>query len=312
MDLCNRSEVKRLLEKYSLAPKKAFGQNFLVNPAIPQMIAESSYELSGAAKYPDKKSAVIEIGPGIGALTCALAKYFDRVVSVEIDRGLLPLLDETMADFDNVEIVNGDIMELDIPTFISEKFGDILDDGGTVSVCANLPYYITSPVIMKLLEAFPVTEKLPYAGITVMIQLEVADRLAAEAGTSEYGAVTASVAMRANVKKMLNVSAGNFHPAPKVASAVIGIVPHGGISEVYPELRDSNISPELLGEKALELISLGFSQRRKTLVNAAASVWGKERMTAALDTADIRVDIRGEKLSPHDFCRLADILLSKD
>ncbi len=307
MDLCNRSEVKRLLEKYSLSPKKAFGQNFLVNPAVPLMIAENSYDLARRVDF-DCPKAVLEIGPGIGALTCKLAEYYDRVVAVEIDRGLIPLLGESLADYDNVEVVEGDIMNVDLPSFIEEKFGDILADGGTLSVCANLPYYITSPVIMKLVESFPMSQPLPYAAITVMIQLEVADRLASEAGDAEYGAVTASLALRADTEKLMNVSAGNFHPAPKVASAVIGIIPHGGICEVYPEYAESTMTPDELGEKTTQLIGLAFGQRRKTLVNAISSAYSKEKVTEVLESIGLRADIRGERLSPSEFCKIADLL----
>lgn len=307
MDLCNRNEVKRLLEKYGLAPKKAFGQNFLVNPAIPQMIAENSY---GLAESTGKSGphAVLEIGPGVGALTCRLARLYDKVVAVEIDRGLIPLLGESLAEFDNVEVVENDIMNVDLPRFIDEKFGDILSEGGTLSVCANLPYYITSPVIMKLVESFPMSQPLPYAALTVMIQLEVADRLASNAGDSDYGSVTASLALRADVEKLFNVGAGNFHPAPKVSSAVIGIIPHGGIAEVYPELAESHLGADTLGEKTVELIGLAFGQRRKTLVNAVSGKYPKDKITSALETAGMRADIRGEKLSPREFCLLADLL----
>ena len=251
---------------------------------------------------------MLEVGPGVGALTSRLAEYYDRVVAVEIDRGLIPLLGESLADYDNIEIVEGDIMETDLPSFIEEKFGDIIKAGGTVSVCANLPYYITSPVIMKFVESFPVAEKLPYAAMTVMIQLEVADRLASSAGDSDYGAVTASLALHADVRKLMNVSAGNFHPVPKVASAVIGIIPHGGIMEVYPEAKDSSMDVDKLAEAAHKLIGLAFGQRRKTFVNAVGGAYPKEKIIAALEEAGLRADIRGEKLTPRDFCKLADIL----
>lgn len=307
MDLCNRSEVKRLLEKYNLAPKKAFGQNFLVNAAVPRMIAENSFAL---AESTGKRGphAVLEIGPGVGALTCRLAELYDKVVAVEIDRGLIPLLGESLAEYDNVEVYESDIMKVDLVEFINEKFGDVLESGGTLSVCANLPYYITSPVIMKLVEAFPMSEPLPYAAITVMIQLEVADRLAAEAGDADYGSVTASLALRADVEKLMKVSAGNFHPAPKVESAVIGIIPHGGICEIYPEYEGSSLTPDELGKKTVDLISLAFAQRRKTFVNAVGSKYPKEKILSALEQAGYRVDIRGEKLTPRDFCVLADNL----
>ncbi len=306
MDLCNRSEVKRLLEKYSLSPKKAFGQNFLVNPAIPRMIAENSYELACADG--DGPHAVLEIGPGIGALTSRLAECYDRVVAVEIDRGLIPLLGESLAEYDNVEIVEGDVMTLSLESFLEEKFGDIIAAGGNVSVCANLPYYITSPVIMKLVESFPPERRLPFAAITVMIQLEVADRLCAEAGSGEYGSVTASLALHAAARRLFTVSPGSFHPVPKVSSAVVGIIPHGGVCEIYKPASDSGKSPLEIVRCAHRLIELAFGQRRKTFVNAAGGAYPKERLISALAEADLRADVRGEKLSAYDFCRLADIL----
>ena len=310
-ELCGRAEVRRLLDKYGLAPRKGFGQNFLVNPAIPQMIAESSYEFAMRGTDIPKEgrpAGVIEIGPGIGALTSRLAEYYDRVVALEIDRGLIPLLGESLEGYENVKVICQDVMECDIPSLLREEFGDIIDMGGTVSVCANLPYYITSPVIMKLLESFSFGEKVPFAAITVMIQTEVADRLAAEAGSSEYGSVTASVRLRADVHKLFHVSAGNFHPAPKVSSSVIAIVPHGGISEIYPAASESPLGAELLGKRASELISLAFGQRRKTVVNAASPAYSKEKLTGALEALGFRADIRGERLSATDYLALADML----
>lgn len=307
MDLCNRSEVKRLLEKYSLSPKKAFGQNFLVNPAIPRMIAENSYELACmSGKGPH---AVLEIGPGIGALTSRLAECYDKVVAVEIDRGLIPLLGESLAEYDDIKVINSDIMKLELPNFIEEEFGEVLRAGGDVSVCANLPYYITSPVIMKLVESFPPDRRLPFAAITVMIQLEVADRLCAQAGSGEYGSVTASLALHSDVRRLFTVSPGSFHPVPKVSSAVIGIIPHGGVSEIYPELASSANTPLDIVKTAHRLIELAFAQRRKTFVNAAGAAFPKEKLVSALESASLRADVRGEKLTAHDFCRLADILL---
>ena len=197
-NLCNRSYVRELLEKYSLSPKKAFGQNFLINPGVPMEIASLS---AGYAKR-GKPSAVLEIGPGVGALTQYLCEEYDKVVAVEIDRGLIPLLGEALAEFDNVTVVEGDFMKLDLPAFIEEHFCDILAEGGSIGVCANLPYYITTPVIMKLLESFPDRERLPFASIVVMVQLEVARRLAAKAGSADYGSISASIALRANAEKL--------------------------------------------------------------------------------------------------------------
>ncbi|MBE6541757.1 MAG: ribosomal RNA small subunit methyltransferase A [Ruminococcaceae bacterium] len=304
MNLCSPAVVRDLLQKYSLAPKKGYGQNFLINPMIPERIAE----LSSSFAAGDKPCGVLEIGPGVGALTQYLCGEYDKVVSVEIDKGLIPLLDEALADFDNVTVVEGDFMNLDLPAFVREHFGDILDAGGSVGVCANLPYYITTPVIMKLLESFPYGERIPFSSIVVMVQLEVARRLAAKETSSDYGAISAQIALRANTEKLLDVSAGNFHPVPKVASAVVGIIPHGGIREVYPDSPESEEDCARLAELTSELITLAFSQRRKTFINSVGSKYSKEETLAVLEECGIRADVRGEKLSISDFCRIADKL----
>lgn len=298
------SVVRGLLDKYGLAPKKGFGQNFLVNAAVPERIAACSRSYAPG----DRPAGVLEIGPGVGALTQYLAREYDRVVSVEIDRGLIPLLGEALADYPNVSVVEADFMELDLPSFLSERFGDLLAEGGTVSVCANLPYYITTPVIMKLVEGFPSNEPLPFAAFTVMVQLEVARRLAAEAGSADYGSISASLALRCRTEKLFDVGPGNFLPAPKVSSAVVGIVPHGGIREVYP---DAPEDPDELGsfaDRVSGLISLAFGQRRKTLVNALSAKYPKDATAAALEACGLRADIRGERLSAEDFCRLSAAL----
>lgn len=303
-DLCNPKTVRELLDRYELAPKKGFGQNFLINSAIPERIAE----LSSSFAEHSKPAGVIEIGPGVGALTQYLADEYDKVVAVEIDRGLIPLLSEVFSDRDNITVVEADFMNIDVRAFLSEHFGDILDAGGSVSVCANLPYYITTPVIMKLLEAFPLTEKIPLSSIVVMIQLEVARRLAATSSQSDYGSISAEIALRAEAKKLLDVSAGNFHPVPKVASAVVGIIPHDGIREVYPDSPTDDEKCLEFADRVSELITMAFGQRRKTLVNAVSEKYPKERVVAVLEECGIRPDIRGEKLSAVDFCHIADKL----
>ena len=303
-DLCNSQTVRTLLERYDLAPKKGFGQNFLINPSVPERIAE----LSSSFADHSKPAGVLEIGPGIGALTQYLAGEYDKVVAVEIDRGLIPLLGEVFEDFDNITVVEADFMTVDLPAFLQEHFGDILEAGGSIAVCANLPYYITTPVIMKLLEAFPLTEKIPLSSIVVMIQLEVARRLAATPSQSDYGSISAEIALRADAKKLLDVSAGNFHPIPKVASAVVGIVPHGGIREIYPDAPVEDTACLEFSKKVSELITLAFGQRRKTLLNAVSEKYPKEKVSAVLEECGIRTDIRGEKLSAADFCRITDLL----
>ncbi len=304
MQLCNPQVVRGLLDKYGLAPKKAFGQNFLINPMVPERIADASASFADAGK----PAGVIEIGPGVGALTQYLCQTYDKVVAIEIDRGLIPLLGEALEEYDNVTVVEADFMKIDLPAFLNEHFADILAAGGTIGVCANLPYYITTPVIMKLLESFPMTEKLPFSSIVVMIQLEVARRLAAKAGTDDYGSITASIALRAKAEKLFDVSAGNFHPVPKVASAVVGIVPHNGIREVYPEAPANDTDCLIFAERVNELISLAFGQRRKTLVNSISGKYSKEKTAEALEACGIRADIRGEKLSATDFCKITHLL----
>lgn len=304
MNLCNPSVVRELLDKYALAPKKGYGQNFLINPAIPEKIAS----LSASFAENGKPRGVLEIGPGVGALTQYLSGEFDKVVSVEIDHGLIPLLGEVFADSDNVTVVEGDFMKLDLPDFVNEYFSEIIKVGGSVGVCANLPYYITTPVIMKLLESFPYGEKIPFSSIVVMVQLEVARRLTANETSSDYGAISAQIALRANTKKLFEVSAGNFHPVPKVASAVVGIIPHGGIRDVYPDSPESEEECAILAEKTSELITLAFSQRRKTLINSVGSKYSKDKTLTVLEECGIRPDVRGEKLSISDFCMIADKL----
>lgn len=200
-NLTSISEIKRIMEKHGLQFQKQFGQNFLINPAVPGKIADE------AGKY------VLEIGPGIGTLTRELCMRAEKVAAVEIDRGLIPVLEETLAGFDNVRIICEDIMKLSIAEFIDDTFG-----GERITVCANLPYYITTPVIMLLLESGAPIDK-----ITVMVQKEVAQRLSANPGTPQYGAVTASVSWYGSVKKLFDVSAGNFIPRPKVDSSVVQI-----------------------------------------------------------------------------------------
>lgn len=302
MDLCNPREVRELLQRFSLAPKKGFGQNFLINPEIPERIAESSFDAAQGTPC-----AVLEIGPGIGALTVELCERFDKVVAVEIDRGLLPLLEETLADYGNVTVVSADFMNLDVAEFFREHF-----NGYSVSVCANLPYYITTPVMMKLFEAFPLSEPLPISSMTFMVQLEVANRICSDELSGEYGSVTASIGLCSHADKLFNVSAGNFYPAPSVTSAVMRLTPYeNGIYTVYPDSPEDKGECEVFAANVKRVIAAAFSQRRKTLANALSSLYPKEKIAAALCECEMREDIRGEKLSSADFCRLTHILMRK-
>ena len=287
MDLCNIATVRRLMEKYGIAAKKGYGQNFLINPAVPSDIAEESYAYH--VSRGGKTGSVLEIGPGIGCLTCELAERYERVCAVEIDRGLIPLLGESLADYSNVEVVNTDFMKLDLPAFLSEHFPE-----GKISVCANLPYYITTPILMKLIEEGDGR----FDSITIMVQDEVATRLAAEAGTSDYGAVTASVRYYGDCQKLFKVAPGNFLPAPKVTSAVVRI-------ELYDQ------PPYDCKDVAMlhRVITAAFGMRRKTLVNALMASFsdlGKERITEILGELGMDASIRGERLSTEEFCKLAN------
>lgn len=299
MNLCDPKTIKTLLEKYSLAPKKKFGQNFLTNPYVPENIAE-------AAISPSSGDGVLEIGPGLGVLTCELAERFGSVVAIEIDDGLLPLLNETLSEYDNIRIISGDFMKLDVRELLRENFS-----APKPAVCANLPYYITSPIIMRLIEAFPYSSALPYSSITVMVQSEVADRLSAAPGTQEYGSITAEIALRCSVRRVMTVSPGSFFPPPKVTSAVIQLIPHeNGIYSVYPDAPSDPEKCDAFGSKVSDLITAAFLMRRKTLVNAASTLYPKDRIVSALESLDLRPDVRGERLSAEQFCRLTNYLES--
>ena len=297
MNLCEPRTIKSLLEKYSLAPKKKFGQNFLTNPSVPENIAEASRAASDGA-------SVLEIGPGLGVLTQELCDRFEKVVAVEIDTGLLPLLDETLEEFPNVEIVSGDFMKLDVPAFLSEKFGNTKP-----AVCANLAFDITSPIRGRLIVTFPYSESLPYSSITVMVQAEVADRISAAPGSADYGSITAEIALRCSARRVMTVSPGSFFPPPKVTSAVIQLIPHErGIYSVYPDAPTDREECNTFGQRVSELITAAFLMRRKTLVNAASSIYRKEDIASALESMGQRPDVRGERLSAADFCRLTALL----
>lgn len=267
--------VKSLMSEHGLRFDKRFGQNFLVNPAVPVRIAEEC----GAPP----ECGILEIGPGIGTLTVELAKRFAKVTSVELDRGLLPVLTETLASYPNTEVVNADFMALDLPSFVAEHF-----HGMEVAVCANLPYYITTPVIMKLLES-----GVRFRSITLMVQREVASRLCARPATPEYGAITAEVAWYCSVKRLFGVSAGSFIPAPKVESAVVRLEPQSAPSEAVSH------------DEYRKVVTAAFSQRRKTLCNALSVGRDKEEIARRLRSAGINPDRRGETLSPAEFAAAA-------
>ena len=261
--------------------KKKFGQNFLTSPDIPRKIAASC----GA----DKSIGVLEIGPGKGILTVELAKVAGKVCAVEIDTELETHLTENLKNFNNTEVVYGDILDFDLKELIKLKFGDM-----DVCVCANLPYYITTPILMKLLESGA-----GFKSITIMVQREVAARLCAKPGSAEYGAITASVNYYSDIKKLFKVPAGCFNPVPKVDSAVIKLTmpPQNPVIPKNEEL-------------FLKIIRAAFAQRRKTLVNNLFALFEgkttKEQIAIELTEAGFEPDIRGEKLGIKEFCIIAD------
>ena len=282
MDLCNLSVIKRLMAEAGITFRKEFGQNFLTNRIIPEDIADSCADTA--------ERLVLEIGPGIGCLTQELAIRYKKVVAVEIDRGLIPILEKTMAEYDNVTVINDDIMKVDLPALIREHA-----DGMPVSVCANLPYYITTPILMYLLES-----GVKFDTITIMIQNEVAARLVAKAGSSDYGAITAVLGYYGKARKLFKVSAGCFVPAPKVDSAVVRIDLYG---EKPYQPKDEKLFRAL--------IRAAFEMRRKTFVNAVAAKlpYTKELLVAALASIGQDENVRGERLSTEDFVKLADYLV---
>lgn len=292
MKLTDIQTIKELLKEQDTSFKKKFGQNFLINESVVKRIAASCLP---DEKDQDTECGILEIGPGIGTLTYELCQKAKTVIGVEIDKTLIPVLNRTLAEFDNVRIINGDIMKLDLKSLIDEHFAACK----SVAVAANLPYYITTPVIMKLLEA-----ELPISCITVMVQKEVADRLCSDNADRSYGAVTASVSYYAMVRKLFNVSAGNFIPIPKVDSSVIKFNIH-------------KAPPFYVANRALyfEVIKTSFNQRRKTLVNALSSSFpkiSKKELANIVLECGFDETARGEKLSPSDFARLANAIAKKN
>ena len=233
MNLCDIKTVKKIMAEFGTGTKKAFGQNFLINPDVPFNIAEESYSYH-KSKHPDLESGVIEIGPGIGSLTYELGLRYNKAVAIEIDKTLIPILDKTLGELDNVSVINDDFLKLDTVKLINDNFGNI-----PVSVCANLPYYITTPIIMKLLEESRENGKNRLTSITVMVQKEVADRLCATEKDKDYGAITASINYYGTVKKLFDVGPDNFLPPPKVTSSVVRI-------ELYDEPKYTVKSEKML------------------------------------------------------------------
>lgn len=288
MNLSSPSEIKALLQKNGFNFSKALGQNFLINPSVCPRMAE--------AAIPGPEYGVIEVGPGIGVLTVELAQRAQKVIAIELDERLYPILDETLADYPNAHVVPGDILEVDLHKLIAEEFtllddaGDpVLDESGAprlmpLVICANLPYYITSPVIMKLL-----SEDLPIENLTVMVQKEAADRLCADVGTRAAGAVTVAIRYYAEAEQLFFVSKGSFLPAPKVDSEVIRLTLRKDVAGLSPEDAD----------RFFKMVQAGFSQRRKTIMNSFSAALGmnKADLGELLDSVNVPRTARIEQLT---------------
>ncbi len=283
MDVCNINDIKALLGRHGFHFSKSMGQNFLIESWVPEDIA--------AASQADKSCCVLEIGPGIGPLTRQLSRRAGKVVAVELDRTLLPILAETLEGRDNVEIVPGDIMKLDISELVTTKF-----DGLTPAACANLPYNITTPVLTKLIETHL------FSSITVMIQREVALRICAAPGTGDYGAFSVFCQYYTRPELLFDVPPTCFLPAPKVTSSVLRLVPREKPAEVEDE------------DFFFRVVRAAFAQRRKTLHNSLSSALGqpfsREMIAQAIAACDLRPDVRGERLGIPEFAALAKQLAS--
>ncbi len=282
MNLCDLREIKQIMNMFHLSFRKEFGQNFLTDRDVVEDIA--------CHACPDPDTTILEIGPGIGTLSQMLCERYRRVIALEIDQGLIPVLNFTMGDYRNFSVINEDVMRTDLSALLAPAFSE-----GRVSVCANLPYYITTPILMKLLES-----GLPFDCITVMVQSEVADRLCARAGKSEYGAITAVLAYYGVAEPLFTVPADRFVPAPKVNSTVVRI-------RLYRE-RPYHPKNEAF---MFRTIRAAFEQRRKTLSNALSAGLGglsKEQLTDIIVACGHRSDIRGERLDIADFVRLSDAI----
>ncbi len=280
-NLSDINVIKSVMGKHGVTFNKGLGQNFLVDPEVCPSMAE--------AAGLDENTCAIEIGPGVGVLTAELAKRAGKVLSFEVDKRLLPVLDETLSDFNNVEIINEDVMKADLPKIIEEKC-----KGMEIAVCANLPYYITSPIIMLLLES-----KLPIKSVTVMVQKEAADRLCAEVGSRDGGAVTVAVSYYAESEKLFFVPRDSFLPPPKVNSEVIQLT-----IRTQPPVKVQN------EEFFFKLVKAAFSQRRKTAENSISAGLGinKNIVAEALEKAGLERTVRAEKLTMEDFANLEKIL----
>lgn len=282
MNLCSYNEISSLLKRHGFTFSKALGQNFIINERICPAMAQSLNA--------NENTGVLEIGPGIGVLTKELCSVAGKVVSVELDNRLFTILSETLSDCGNIEIVEGDALKMDLNALIDEKFTGMSD----IKVCANLPYYITSPIIMKLIES-----KLPVSEIVVMVQKEAADRLAAQIGSRESGALTVAAQYYAEIEKLFDVSRGSFMPQPKVDSAVIKLS-----VRKEPPVRAEN------EKRFFEIVRAAFAQRRKTALNSLSSSLNipKDKVRAALEKIGRNENDRAERFSMDEFAALSALI----
>ena len=279
MKLTDLGVIKDLFTRHGFSFTKSLGQNFLINPSICPKIAE----MGGCGK----EICSLEIGTGIGVLTQELAIRSKKTVAIEIDRGLAPILEETLAEHSNVEVIFADFMEIDLKKLFEEKFND-----EEVVVCANLPYYITSPVIMRILE-----EKLPVKSLTVMVQKEAAERICAKVGSRGCGALTVAVNYYSDPKKLFNVTRGSFAPAPNVDSSVIRL---DIAKDKKYDVKDEKLF--------FRTVKSAFSQRRKQMINplSAELEVSKQILSGIMENVGIRASARAEELSMEDFVRLCN------
>ena len=281
MNLSNPNEIKKLLSSEGFSFKKSLGQNFLIDPAVCPAMAQAAC---------DGETGVLEIGPGAGVLTYELCKRAKKVVSIELDERLKPVLQKSLAEFDNVEVIFGDAMKIDLKKLISDRFSDCT----RVTVCANLPYYITSPIVMMLLES-----RLPIESVTVMVQKEAAERLCAKVGSRDSGAVTVAVNYYCEGEILFNVPCDSFMPPPNVDSAVIKL-----------NIR-TNPPVTVADEKRFfMLVKACFAQRRKTLVNTVSSTMGidRDKLRLSLHQIGLEPTVRGEQLTMDELAKLSDML----
>ena len=277
MDLCDRNTIQSLLSRHGFRFSKSMGQNFLIQRWVPDGLVEGA----GVSR----ENGVLEVGPGIGPLTVRLARAAAKVVAVELDRSLLPVLDETLAGLDNVEVLSGDILKLDIGALVEEKF-----PGLTPMACANLPYNITTPVLTALIDSGR------FSRITVMIQREVARRICAAPGTPDYGAFSVYCQFYTLPELLFDVGPECFVPAPKVTSSVLRMTPR----ETLPQ----GVTDE---RRFFRVVKAAFGQRRKTLLNALSAGLGgvdKDTIRAAIAACGLPEDIRGERLGIAEFAAL--------